>query len=95
MFDSYKNFLDADKMYMQDRYVLEGWLLANFIAMIAYYRLFTRLKKANLLDKFSPKDIIEISKSIYQLKIRGQWNRSEITLKNIDLFKKLKIDYLK
>ena len=94
MFDSYKNFLDADKMYMQDRYVLEGWLLANFIAMIAYYRLFTRLKKANLLDKFSPKDIIEISKSIYQLKIRGQWNISEITLKNIVLFKKLKIDYL-
>lgn len=94
MFDSYKHFLDADKMYMQDRYVLEGWLMANFIAMIAYYKLFTRLKEAELLNKFSPKDIIEISKSIYKLKIRNEWNISEITIKNKELFKKLKIDYL-
>ncbi len=95
MFDSYKNFLDADKMYMQDRHVLEGWLMANFIAMIAYYKLFTRLKKATLLSKYSPKDIIELSKSIYQMKIQGQWHLSEITAKTIKLFKKLDIDYLK
>jgi transposase len=37
MFDSYKNFLAADKMYMQNRFVLEGWLFVNFIAMLAYY----------------------------------------------------------
>ena len=39
MFDSYKNFLKADRMYMQNRIVLEGWLMANFIVMIAYYKL--------------------------------------------------------
>ena len=94
MFDSYKNFLDADKTYMQDRYVLEGWLMANFIAMMAYYKLFNRLKQANLLSKYAPKDIIELSKSIYQLKIQGVWNRSEITLKTQKLFKKINIDYL-
>ena len=94
MFDSYKNFLDADKMYMQDRYVLEGWLMANFIAMIAYYKLFAKLKKADLLSKYAPKDIIEISKSIYQMKIQGHWHRSEITLKTRKLFEKLDIDYL-
>ena len=95
MFDSYKNYLDADKTYMQDRHVMEGWLMANFIAMIAYYKLFTRLKDAGLLSKYSPKDIIELSKSIYQMKIRGAWNRSEITTKTIALFKKINIDYLK
>jgi len=94
MFDSYKNFLNADKMYMHDRHVLEGWLMANFIAMIAYYKLYSRLKKANLLSKYSPKDIIELSKSIFQIKIRGKWHRSEITLKSIQLFKKIGIDYL-
>jgi len=94
MFDSYKNFLNADKMYMQDRHVLEGWLMANFIAMIAYYKLYTRIKDAKLSAKFSPKDIIEISKSIYQFKIRGIWHRSEITAKNVKLFKKIGIDYL-
>ncbi|WP_162923627.1 transposase [Arachidicoccus soli] len=95
MFDSYKNFLAADKTFMQDRHVLEGWLMANFIAMIAYYKLFWRLKEAKLLSHYAPKDIIELSKSIYQMKINGQWLCSEITEKTKTLFKKIKIDYLK
>lgn len=95
VFDSYKNFLRADVMYMQNRYVLEGWLTANFIAMIAYHKLYARLRHIKKLKHYSPKDIIETSKSIYQLKINDQWQRSEITKKDIDLFKQLKIDYLK
>lgn len=94
LFDSYKNFLGADKSYMQNRYVLEGWLMANFIAMIAYYRLYCRLKENNLLSKYSPKDIIELSKAIYQTKIRGKWHCSEISVKHMKLFKKIGIDYL-
>lgn len=94
MFDAYKHFLVADKTYMQNRYVLEGWLMANFIAMIAYYRLYARLKIANKLSKYAPKDIVEISKSIYQTKIRNTWVRSEITKKTKDLFKSIDIDYL-
>jgi hypothetical protein len=94
MFDSYKNFLKADNMYMQDRHVLEGWLMANFIAMIAYYKLFSRLKSANLLSKYSPKDIIELSKAIHKLKINNQWHTSEISKKAKALFSKIGIDYL-
>lgn len=94
VFDSYKNFLKADIMYMQNRYVLEGWLTANFIAMIAYHKLFMRLRETKKLDKYSPKDIIELSKSIYKLKINDEWKTSEITKKSLDLFKQLKIDYL-
>lgn len=94
IFDAYKNFLKADLMYMQNRYVLEGWLTANFIAMIAYHKLYIRLKNIKKLSKYSPKDIIELSKSIYKLNINNQWKLSEITTKNTDLFKKLKIDYL-
>jgi transposase len=95
MFDSYKNYLDADVSYMQNRYVLEGWLFANFIAMIAYYKLFVRLRQAEILSKYSPKDIIEQSKAIYKMKIRGVWHRSEITVKCQRLFAKIGIDYLK
>ena len=94
MFDSYKNFMDADKTFMQDRYVLEGWLMANFLAMIAYYKLFTHLKKQDLLQKYSPKDIIELSKAIYKVKVNNQWTISEITVKTKSLFKKIDIDYL-
>ena len=88
MFDSYKNYLDADLAYMQGRYVLEGWLFANFIAMIAYYKLFSRLKQAQLLGKYAPKDIIELAKAIYMIRIRGTWNLSEMTVKTCQFFKK-------
>jgi len=94
LFDSYKNVLKADKSYMQNRYVMEGWLMANFIAMIAHYRLYQRLKTNNLLSKYSATDIIELSKAICQAKIRGNWSQVEITKKHRDLFKKIKIDYL-
>ncbi|MDR2835120.1 MAG: hypothetical protein LBV69_02815, partial [Bacteroidales bacterium] len=94
MFDSYKNYLDADVSYMQNRYVLEGWLFANFVAMIAYYKLYARLLQAELLSKYSPKDIIEQSKAICKIKIRNQWYLSEITQKTQRLFAKILIDYL-
>jgi hypothetical protein len=45
MFDSYKNYLKADVSYMQNRYVLEGWLFGNFIAMIAYYKLYVEVAR--------------------------------------------------
>jgi len=95
MFDSYKNYLDADVSYMQNRYVMEGWLFANFIAMIAYYKLYVRLRQAELLTKYSPKDIIEQSKAICQVKIRSEWHRAEMTEKTQKLFAKIGIDYLK
>ena len=94
MFDSYKNYLKADIMYMQDRLVLEGWLFANFIAMIAYYKLYSRLKQAKLLGKHSPKDIIEISKAIYKLKIQGSWHLAEISSKHRKLLIDVGVDYL-
>jgi hypothetical protein len=94
IFDSYKNFLHADITYMQNRYVLEGWLTANFIAMMAYHKLYVRLREIKKLKNFSPKDIIETAKSIYMLNINNRWTISEITKKDLDLFKKLNIDYL-
>jgi hypothetical protein len=42
---------------MQNRYVLEGWLFANLIAMIAYYKLYVRLRQTKLLTKFSPDEL--------------------------------------
>jgi hypothetical protein len=94
MLDSYKNFLKADLMHRQNRYVPEGWLTANFIAMIAYHKLYSRLRDAKKLNKYSPKDIIELVKSIYKLKIKDEWRITEITKKDEALYKLLKIDYL-
>jgi hypothetical protein len=94
MFDSYKTFLRADVMYMQNRHVMEGWLFVNFLAMLGYYKLYDRLRKAKLIAKESPKDIIELAKSIYQVRIHGEWNRSGIAERIKKLFGKLDIDSL-
>ena len=94
MFDSYKYFLKADRMYMQNRMVLEGRLMENFLAMIAYYKLYQKLREAKQLSKYSPKDIIEISKSVSKIKINDRWHISETTKKTKDLFKKIEISYL-
>jgi hypothetical protein len=94
MFDSYKTFMRADVMYMQNRHVLEGWLFANFLAMLAYYKLYDRLRDAKLIAKESPKDIIELAKSVYQIRMHGEWKRSEIPQRVMKLFGKLKIDSL-
>ncbi|MDR2658805.1 MAG: hypothetical protein LBC27_02285 [Spirochaetaceae bacterium] len=57
LFDSYKNFLKSDSSYMQNRFVPEYRLFTNFIAMLAYYKIFNRLREAELPAKYSPKDI--------------------------------------
>ena len=93
LFDSYKNYLDADVSYMQNRYVMEGWLFANFIAMMAYYKLYVRLRQAKRLTNFSPKDIIEQSKAICQMKIRGEWHLAEMTEKTRKLFAEVGVDF--
>lgn len=63
--------------------------------MIAYYKLFARIRKVDKLKAYSPKDIIEISKSIYKMKIQNKWHLSEITAKTNEIFKKLEIGNLK
>ena len=75
-------------------HVTEGWLAANFRAMIAYHKLFARIQDAKISAYTPPKDVIEICKSIYKVKINGEWQISEITKKVDHLLKKLKIDYL-
>jgi hypothetical protein len=62
--------------------------------MLGYYKLYDRLRKADLISKEPPKDIIKLAKSIYQVRIHGQWNRSEIAQRISKLFKKLEIDSL-
>ncbi|MDR1792154.1 MAG: hypothetical protein LBR36_01720, partial [Bacteroidales bacterium] len=61
----------------------------------AYYKLYVRLREAGLLSKHSPKDIIELAKSIIRLKINDIWFPAEITNKTVALFEKIKIAPLK
>jgi hypothetical protein len=62
--------------------------------MLGYYKLYDRLRKGKVLAKESPKDIIELAKTIYPMRIQGEWNRSEIAQRIRKLFEKLEIGSL-
>ena len=50
--------------------------------------------KKNKLNKYSLKDIIEISKLIHKMKINEKWKLSEMSKKTQQLLKDIQIDYL-
>jgi hypothetical protein len=56
--------------------------------------LYGKLREAKLLGTYSPQDIIEMSKAVYKMRIRGTWYLAEITAKVRKLLIKAGIDYL-
>jgi Transposase DDE domain len=91
MFDSLKNILDADKTYMQNEETLQGWMFANHLALIIYYRLYQLLQRKEELAKYSVHSLITHLSLVKKVKINEQWHLAEITKKSIELFQKLEI----
>ncbi len=90
-FDSFKNVIEADRTYMQNKDTLEGWMFVNFLAMKLYYKILNLLKDKNLLSKYSPPDIaIRLSK-IMQVRMNGNWYLAEINTKVTTLLNSIDI----
>ena len=56
-FDTYKNVLNADRMYLQDDESVFGHLFTSFLVLYGYCALETTL--TGLLRKYSPLDLLE------------------------------------
>lgn len=91
VFDAFKTVLDADKTYMQNEEVLQGWMFANHIALQWYYRLWQQLQKANQLSKFSVKDLIQHLQEIKIIKIDDNWYQAEIIKRSKALLDKISL----
>lgn len=89
MFDSLKNVLDADRSYMQNEEMLEGWMFVNHIALQYYHILYNNLKTKQLLNTYSVEDILLYLKHIRQISINGQWETTETTTKITKVLTKL------
>lgn len=90
-FDFLKNFLDADKIYLQNKYAVEAWAFINHISLMLTYIIFSKLKNNNLLSKFSVSDFISHLKYIHRLKSNNSFSVSEISSKTYDLLNALDI----
>ena len=91
LFDTFKNILEADRTYMRDDYELEGWMLVNFVTMLLYYRIYNTLRGREMLNNYSPKDILIHLSRIQEIKIGEKWLKTEIPKKTRKIIEKLKM----
>lgn len=89
LFDTYKNVLQADKLYLQDNDSVFGHIFISFLSLYAYTKIEMALKKADLLSKQSPIDVLlELSK-VYLVELNDCNLISEIPKKLEKLDEKL------
>lgn len=81
LFDAKKNELEADKPYMQNEEALEGWMFINHIALQWYYIIYNTLKEANLLSKFSVKDVGVLFNESKAARVNGEWIKEPVVKK--------------
>jgi hypothetical protein len=91
-FDTYKNVLNSDRMYLQDDESVFGHLFTSFLTLYGYCTLEAALKKAGLLHKFSPQDLLEVFSKVYIVTDGEREVISEIPRKVAELDKLLGID---
>ena len=90
-FDFLKNLLDQDHTYLQSQYAVESWAFINHISMMLVYRLFSLIKKADLVSLYSVQDLVTHLKYIQRIKINNSWVTGEISGKTQKLLDKLNV----
>lgn len=90
-FDFLKNLLELDKVYLQNDYSVEGWAFVNHISLMLCYRLYDKLKQANLLSSFSIEDLLVHLKYIHKSFFNNSWVSSEISSKTLDILNALNL----
>jgi len=89
MFDTYKNVLDADRLYLQDDESVFGHVFISFLSLYAYCKLEEMLKRAGLSKKMSPMDLLLQYSKVYHVEIGDRALISEVPKKVMDLEKRL------
>lgn len=92
LFDTYKNVLQADTLYLQDTESIFGHVFVSFLSLYAYAKIEMALKKANLLDKYSPKDVLLDLSKVYLVELDDCNIISEVPRKLEVLEQKLGLD---
>ena len=85
------DLLQTDVIYLQDKYAVEGWAFINHLSLLLAYLVYTKLRTANLLSKFSIADFLSHLKYIHKIKIQNSWVLSEISGKTQELLDALRL----
>jgi hypothetical protein len=88
-FDTFKNELFADKVYLRTNEALFGHMFTSFLCLYVYQRIINRLKKANKLSHYSPHDILTWFSKVYKYKHGDITEMTEVPKKVKDLAREL------
>ena len=91
-YDSLKNSLEADKIYLQSDDTVFGHVFISFLALYGYTIIQNTLKKSGLLNRYSPKDIFALYAKVKIVDFDGKMVVLEIPKKIADLTKKMNLD---
>ena len=91
-FDTLKNEIQADILYLSDRSAVCGHLFVGFLCLYLYCRLLARIKKADLTAEYSPKDLLLIFSKVMRVSYEGFDQITEVPKKVRDLEKKLGVE---
>jgi len=91
-FDTLKNEIQADILYLGDRSAVCGHLFVGFLCLYLYCKLMLIIKRAGLTAEYSPKDILLMFSKVMRISYEGFDLITEVPKKVRELEKKLNLD---
>ena len=88
-FDTLKNEIQADVLYLSDRSAVCGHLFVGFLCLYLYCKLLARIKKAGLTAEYSPRDVLLNFSKVMRVSYEGFDQITEVPKKVRNLEKKL------
>ncbi len=91
-FDTLKNEIQADVLYLGDRSAIFGHLFIGFLCLYLYCRLMILIKREGLTVQYSPKDVLLAFSKVMRITYDGFDQVTEVPKKVRELEKKLKLN---
>jgi len=88
-FDTVKNMLKADLLYLGDDYSVFGHIFVAFLSLYGYCKIENMLRERSLLDKISPMDVLERFSTVYIIEDENRKIITEVSRKVRELDEKL------
>ncbi|MGC8871073.1 MAG: IS1634-like element ISFac6 family transposase, partial [Brevinematia bacterium] len=88
-FDTVKNMLRSDIMYLRDDYSVFGHIFVSFLSLYGYCRIENMLREKSLLNKKSPMDVIKEYSTVYMIEGDQKEIMTEVPKKVRELDEKL------
>jgi hypothetical protein len=92
--DTLKNTLEADENYIRNEESLKGLMFIDLLVLRMHSKLVDILREKELLQKYSPDDLINIMRHIQKIKIRDHWLTNEISKKHKEIIKLIGLNIL-